>query len=57
MTRRLDLVRSWLRSSRVVSRLPSTSSVPPEMNPATNTRWNADTSIVARIGVSMEISE
>ncbi len=57
MTRRLDLVRNWLRNRRVVSRLPSTSSVPPEMNPATKTRWNADTSIVARIGVSMEISE
>ena len=41
MTRRSDLVRSWLRSSRVVSRLPSTSSVPPEMKPATSTRWNA----------------
>ena len=38
MTRSPDLVRSWLRSRRVVSRLPSTSSVPPEMNPATSTR-------------------
>ena len=37
-TRNSDFVRSWLRSRRVVSRLPSTSSLPPEMNPATKTR-------------------
>jgi hypothetical protein len=36
--------------------LPSTSSVPPAMNPAMKTRWNADTSSFAAIGVSMGIS-
>jgi hypothetical protein len=39
MTRRPDFMRSWLRNRRTVSRLPSTSSVPPEMNPAMKTRW------------------
>ena len=38
MTRRLDLVRSWLRSRRTVSRFASTSSLPPAMKPATSTR-------------------
>src|SRR5262245_47312585 len=56
ITRSSDLVRSWLRSRRVVSRLPSTSSVPPAMKPATSTRWNAPTSSFGRMGVSIGIS-
>src|SRR5450759_845012 len=52
----LDLVRSWLRSRRTVSRLASTSSAPPAMNPATSTRWNGDVSSFGWIGVSSGIS-
>ena len=54
--RRFDFERSWLRNSRTVSRLASTSSVPPAMNPAMSTRWNADTSSFGWIGVSIGIS-
>ena len=50
-------MRSWLRSSRTVSRLASTSSVPPLMKPATSTRRNADTSIFGEMGVSIGISK
>ena len=57
MTRRPDLVLSWLRSSRTVSRLASTSSVPPLMKPATRTRRNADTSIFGERGVSIGTSK
>src|SRR5262249_856256 len=56
ITRSSDLVRSWLRSRRVVSRLPSTSSVPPARKAATRTRWKAPTSSLGRIGVSIWIS-
>ena len=56
ITRRFDFERSWLRSSRTVSRFASTSSVPPPMKPATSTRWNGDTSIFGWIGVSIGIS-
>ena len=56
LARHPDLFRSWLRRRRVVSRLPSTSSVPPEMKPATSTRWNPDTSSFGLIGVSIGIS-
>src|SRR5512135_1870515 len=55
-TFRPDLVRSWLRSSRTVSRLPSTSSDPPATKPTTSTRWNGDVSIFGWIGVSTGIS-
>src|SRR6185369_10199136 len=48
--------RSWLRSSRTVSWLVSSSSLPPATKPATSTRWNADTSSLALIGVSMGTS-
>ena len=51
-----DFVRSWLRSKRTVSRFASTSSLPPLMKPATSTRWNAVTSILGWIGVSIGIS-
>src|SRR5688572_10344202 len=57
MTLSDDFVRSWLRSNRTVSRFVSTSSVPPATKPATRTRWNGDTSIFGRIGVSMGISK
>src|SRR4051812_38215509 len=57
MTRSVDFVRSWLRSSRTVSRLVSTSSLPPATNPATSTRWKGETSIFGRIGVSIGISK
>ena len=56
MMRSGDFERSWLRRRRTVSRFASTSSLPPLMNPATRTRWNADTSIFAWIGVSIGIS-
>ena len=56
MMRSGDFDRSWLRRSRTVSRFASTSSVPPLMKPATSTRWKADTSILAWIGVSIGIS-
>ena len=56
ITRRPDRVRSWLRSSRTVSRLASTSSEPPAMKPTTCTRWNGVTSSFALIGVSIGIS-
>jgi hypothetical protein len=49
-------VRSWLRSSRTVSMLASTSSLPPPMNPTTCTRWNGVTSSLAWIGVSIGTS-
>ena len=52
----LDFVRSWLRSRRTVSRFASTSSVPPETNPATSTLWNAEMSIFGWMGVSIGIS-
>ena len=45
MTLSDDFERSWLRSSRTVSRFVSTSSVPPATKPATRTRWNGETSI------------
>src|SRR5580765_6252776 len=57
MTLSDDFVRSWLRSSRTVSRFVSTSSLPPATKPATRTRWNGETSILGRIGVSMGISK
>src|SRR6187551_2028741 len=57
MTRRDDFERSWLRSSRTVSWLASTSSVPPATNPAIRTRWNAVTSSFGWIGVSRGISK
>src|SRR5882757_2787394 len=57
MTLSDDLVRSWLRSNRTVSRLVSTSSLPPATNPATSTRWNGETSSFGRIGVSIGISK
>src|SRR4029079_19303686 len=56
ITRSGDLVRSWLRRSRTVSRLASTSSLPPLMKPATSTRWNAVTSIFAWTGSSLGVS-
>src|SRR5437773_3906094 len=57
MTLSDDFVRSWLRSNRTVSRFVSTSSLPPATKPATRTRWNGETSIFGRIGVSMGISK
>src|SRR3990170_5173523 len=57
MTLSDDFVRSWLRSNRTVSRFVSTSSLPPVMKPATRTRWNGETSIFGRMGVSMGISK
>src|SRR6266446_7010166 len=57
MTLSDDFVRSWLRSNRTVSRFVSTSSLPPATNPATRTRWNGETSILGRIGVSIGISK
>src|SRR4249920_2411204 len=56
ITRSDDLERSWLRSRRTVSWLVSSSSLPPATKPATSTRWNADTSSFALIGVSMGTS-
>ena len=55
-TLRFDLVRSWLRSSRTVSRFPSTSSDPPATKPTTSTRSNGEVSIFGWIGVSTETS-
>ena len=52
-----DFVRSWLRSSRTVSWLASTSSLPPATKPATSTRWNGETSSLGWIGVSIGISK
>src|SRR5262245_59656010 len=52
-----DLERRWLPSNRPVSWLASTSSVPPVTKPAINTRWNAETSSLAWIGVSIGISK
>src|SRR5438477_2043112 len=57
MTLSDDFVLSWLRSNRTVSRFVSTSSLPPATKPATRTRWNGETSILGRIGVSMGISK
>src|SRR4051812_19659220 len=57
MTLSEDFVRSWLRSRRTVSRLVSTSSLPPATKPATRTRWKGETSILGRIGVSIGISK
>src|SRR4029079_3304111 len=56
MTFSCDFERSWLRSSRTVSRLASTSSEPPARNPAISTRWNGETSIFGWMGVSIGTS-
>ena len=56
ITRSDDFERSWLRSSRTVSWFVSSSSLPPATKPATSTRWNADTSSLALIGVSIGTS-
>ncbi len=56
ITFRLDLVRSWLRRSRTVSRFASTSSVPPATNPTTSTRWNDEVSSFGWMGVSIGVS-
>ena len=52
MTWNSELLRSWLRSNRAVSRLVSTSSLPPDTNPATRTRWKPETSSFGCSGVS-----
>src|SRR5262245_27168792 len=57
MTFSSDFDRSWLRRRRTVSWFASTSSVPPATKPAISTRWNADTSSLAWIGVSIGISK
>src|SRR4051812_36886980 len=56
ITRSDDFERSWLRSRRTVSWLVSSSSLPPATKPATSTRWNAETSSLALIGVSIGTS-